>query len=87
MKIYAVIFEEENQAALETIKATWPGIKHFIMNPHVAFIAPSDPILTRTLAEMIGLKEKSAGIVIDTAAWNGYASSDFVEWVEKAGGI
>lgn len=88
MAIYAIILNEPNDAVWQTVKSGWPGMQHFIVTDHLAFIAPSEPTLTDHIAEKIGMNSGAAvpvtGVVIEAKNRSGLNSSSLVEWLGKA---
>ena len=87
MHFYAVIFDRESKGTDKLIEKEWPGLGHFTLNSHVTFIAQEEPSLTMELAKKVGFYKGggNSGVVIDISVWNGYANSDFVEWIGKVG--
>lgn len=84
MTVYAVFLNKADEPTWRTLAETWPG-RHYILNEHMAFVAPEGITTTAEIAAALGIgKERDVlGIVFDWSAHSGFNRSDLWEWLGK----
>ena len=84
MTIYAVFLNKADAPAWQALEEAWPR-RHFILNEHMAFVAPEGITTTAEIAEAVGIGEERGvlGIVFDWSAHYGFNHSDLWEWLGK----
>ena len=84
MTVYAVFLNEADESAWQALAEKWPG-RHFILNEHMAFVAPEGITTTAEIAAVAGIGEEHdvLGIVFDWSAHHGFNRSDLWEWLRK----
>ncbi len=86
MAVYAVFLNEANDAVWQAIRDKWPNGHHFILTDNMAFVAPTEGIVTTAqISEAIGIGSSNEvlGVVFEWAAHNGFNRGELWEWLRK----
>ena len=84
MAIFVIVLDAPSTTAWEAVKECWPD-RHFMHSDRVAYIVDAEWMLTRTVAEKIGICDGGLvwGLVIEVKHYSGTADRTLVEWLSK----
>ena len=84
MSIYLIVLNDPDPGTWEAVKAKW-GDDHRFLTDRIAFVAPEKTVLTREIADTLGMNKEGGirGIIVEMENFSGFNSADAVEWVRK----
>lgn len=85
MNLYAIVLNEPNEQSWAKLKEEWPE-QHYVLTERIAFlVAGNGSTTTRSIGDQLGMNNEKAvtGIVVHSAAINGWNRADLWEWVRN----